>query len=226
MAVTPLIRPLQSDRKAPPPLRPRAAAVLPSMRSLGAIATLLVAGMAAALTLAARPAFAQPAPTDCPPLLRHSFNSLQTGERHSLCEYRGKVLLIVNTASFCGYTQQYEGLEALYRKHRDRGLVVLGFPANDFAQEPGSNKEIAEFCRTTYGIQFPLFEKASAGKLPANPLYAELIRRSGQAPQWNFHKYLVDRSGNRVQSFGSAIAPEQREFVRALESLLADKPAG
>jgi hypothetical protein len=102
----------------------------------------------------------------CPPLLDHEFNRLQTGKSESLCQYRGKVLLIVNTASYCGYTHQYEGLEAMYRKYKDRGLVVLGFPSNDFgAQEPGSNKEIAEFCRLTYGVQFPMFEKSSVQNL-------------------------------------------------------------
>ena len=214
----------------PSPRRPRAAR-LPSIRSLAATAGLLVAGLALTLALTAPPVRAQApgstAPADCPPLLRHSFNSLQTGESRSLCQYSGKVLLIVNTASFCGYTHQYEGLEALYRKYRDRGLVVLGFPANDFGgQEPGSNKEIAEFCRTAYGIEFPLFEKANAARLGANPLYAELIRMSGQAPRWNFHKYLVDRRGQRVQSFGSGVEPDQRELVRAVEALLGQKPAG
>ncbi len=161
----------------------------------------------------------------CPPLLRHTLNSLQTGQPESLCQYSGKVVLIVNTASFCGYTNQYEGLETLYRKYKDRGLVVLGFPSNDYgAQEPGSNKAIAEFCRTTYGVQFPMFEKASGTRLAVQPLYAELVAKTGQAPQWNFHKYLVDRSGKRVESFGSAVEPGQRAFVATIERLLADKP--
>jgi glutathione peroxidase len=160
----------------------------------------------------------------CPPLLRHTLNSLQTGQPQSLCQYGGKVVLIVNTASFCGYTNQYEGLEALYRKYKDRGLVVLGFPSNDYgAQEPGSNKEIAEFCRTTYGVQFPMFEKTAGTRLAAHPLYAELVAKTGQAPQWNFHKYLVDRTGKRVESFGSAVEPGQRAFVAAIERMLAEK---
>src|SRR3954470_15406709 len=96
----------------------------------------------------------------CPALLDHTFNRLQTGQSESLCQYQGKVVLVVNTASYCAYTGQYEGLEALYRKYKDRGLVVLGFPSNDFGgQEPGTNTEIAEFCRLTYGVQFPMFEK-------------------------------------------------------------------
>jgi len=162
----------------------------------------------------------------CPTLLRHTFNSLQTGKPQSLCQYKGKVVLVVNTATYCGYTHQYEGLEALYRKYRERGLVVLGFPSNDYgSQEPGTNKEIAEFCRTTYGIEFPMFEKVTGVRVAASPLYTELAARTGQAPKWNFHKYLVDRSGKRIESFGSDVEPGQREFVAAIERLLAERPA-
>src|SRR5215831_11710748 len=132
----------------------------------------------------------------CPAVLDYTFNSLQTGKPQSLCQYRGKVLLIVNTASYCGYTHQYEGLEALYRKYKDRGLVVLGFPTNDFGgQEPGTNKEIAEFCRLTFGVEFPMFEKSSVTTLSTNPLYAELREKTGQIPKWNFFKYVLDRNG-------------------------------
>ena len=166
-----------------------------------------------------------PGAADCPPVLRHTFNRLQTGEPQSLCQFRGKVLLVVNTASFCGYTSQYEGLEALYRKYRDRGLVVVGFPTNDFgSQEPGTNKEIAEFCRTTYGIQFPMFEKTSVGRLDANPFYATLIEQSGQRPRWNFHKYVIDRTGRTIKSFGSDVTPEQQDLVGLIERLLAERP--
>jgi len=162
---------------------------------------------------------------DCPPLLQHTFNGLQTGKPQSLCDYRGKVLVIVNTASYCGYTRQYEGLEALYRKYKDRGLAVIGFPSNDFgSQEPGSNKEIAEFCRTTYGVEFPMFEKASVARLETQPLYAMLVKATGQAPKWNFHKYLVDRTGTRVTSYASAVEPGQRDFVASIERLLAEDP--
>ena len=158
---------------------------------------------------------------DCPPLLRHTFNQLQTGQSQSLCQYQGKVLLIVNVASKCGYTPQYEGLEALYRKYKDRGLVVIGFPSNEFGgQEPGSNKEIAEFCRTTYGVQFPLYEKTTVTGVGTNPLYADLVRATGQKPKWNFHKYLVDRNGNAVASYVSDVEPESRELVSRVESLL------
>ena len=168
---------------------------------------------------------AETAGAECPALLRHSFNGLQTGKPQSLCDFRGKVLVIVNTASYCGYTKQYAGLEALHRKYKDRGLVVIGFPSNDFgSQEPGSNKEIAEFCRTTYGVEFPMFEKTSVARLDAQPLYATLVKATGQAPQWNFHKYVVDRTGTRIASYGSAVEPTQRDFVASIERLLAEKP--
>lgn len=180
----------------------------------GALATAKLAGPAGA-------------EAECPPLLRHSFPRLQTGTAQALCQYRGKVLLVVNTASYCGYTNQYEGLEALYRWYRDRGLVVLGFPSNDFgAQEPGTNAEIAQFCRTTYGVEFPMFEKAAGAPVVANPLYRELIRRTGTAPRWNFHKYLVDRTGQQVTSYGSDVDPKDRSFIAAVERLLAASPAG
>ncbi len=163
---------------------------------------------------------------DCPALLRHTFQRLQGGQTQSLCDYRGKVVLVVNTASYCGYTNQYEGLEALYRKYRDRGLVVVGFPSNDFGgQEPGTNKEIAEFCRSTYGVQFPMFEKSSVTGVADNPLFVELAARTGERPQWNFHKYVVDRRGEKVASFRSAVAPDSRELVGTIERLLA-QPAG
>jgi glutathione peroxidase len=163
-------------------------------------------------------------PEACPALLRHSFTPVQGGPAQSLCQHQGKVVLIVNTASKCGYTYQYEGLEALYRKYRDRGLVVLGFPSDDFGgQEPGSNKEIAEFCRTVYGVQFPMFEKQRVAGPAANPLYAELAAKTGQKPQWNFHKYLIDRTGTHVASFGSSVEPGHRDLVSRIERLLAEK---
>ena len=156
----------------------------------------------------------------CPALLDRKMQTLDE-RTQPLCDYAGKVLLVVNTASQCGYTPQYDGLEALYRKYRDRGLVVLGFPMNDFGgQEPGSNKEISQFCVNEYAIDFPMFAKTD---LKANPLYGDLVRASGQAPRWNFHKYLVDRRGERVQSFGTRIEPNDAKFVNAIERLLEEK---
>jgi len=181
---------------------------------------------AIALNGAARAENPAPVADACPELLNFTFNRLQTGAAESLCQYRGKVVLIVNTASYCGYTHQYEGLEALYRKYKSRGLVVVGFPSNDFGgQEPGSNKEIAEFCRLTYGVEFPMFEKSSVTSIKTNPLYAELLARTGQSPKWNFHKYLVDRDGKQVTSFGTRVEPDNGDLVSAVERMLAAKPA-
>jgi glutathione peroxidase len=153
----------------------------------------------------------------CPALLDRSFDTLEEKPR-SLCEYAGKVVLVVNTASQCGYTPQYKGLEALYRKYRGRGLVVLGFPSNDFGgQEPGSNKEIASFCVNQYAVDFPVFAKT---ELKKNPLYADLAKAAGTAPHWNFHKYLVDRSGKQVLSFDTRVEPTDPKLVTAIEQLL------
>jgi glutathione peroxidase len=142
----------------------------------------------------------------------------------SLCEYAGKVLLVVNTASQCGYTPQYEGLEALYRKYKARGLVVLGFPSNDFGrQEPGSNKEIAAFCVNQYAVDFPMFAKIAVVGREAHPFYAELAKTTGAAPRWNFHKYLVDRSGTRVMSFETQVEPGDPKLAAAVERLLQSR---
>ena len=155
----------------------------------------------------------------CPQLLDRSLQTLDERSQ-SLCQYAGKVLLVVNTASQCGYTPQYDGLEALYRKYKAKGLVVLGFPSNDFGgQEPGSNKEISTFCVNQYAIDFPMFAKT---QLKANPLYADLVKSTGDAPRWNFHKYLVDRSGRRVQSFGTKVEPNDAKLVGAIERLLEE----
>ena len=153
----------------------------------------------------------------CPALLDRSMDSIFE-KPQTLCDYAGKVVMVVNTASECGYTPQYEGLEALYRKYRSRGLVVLGFPMNDFGgQEPGANKEISAFCVNQYAIDFPMFAKT---ELKANPLYADLARATGQVPRWNFHKYLVDRTGARVESFGTRVEPSDAKLVSAIERLL------
>ena len=156
----------------------------------------------------------------CPTLLDRKMQTLDE-RTQSLCDYAGKVVLVVNTASQCGYTPQYDGLEALYRKYRERGLVVLGFPMNDFGgQEPGTNKEISQFCVNEYAIDFPMFAKSD---LKANPLYVDLMRASGQSPRWNFHKYLVDRRGEHVQSFATRIEPNDAKLVNAIERLLEEK---
>jgi glutathione peroxidase len=153
----------------------------------------------------------------CPYLLDREMDTLLE-QPQSLCQYAGKVLLVVNTASECGYTPQYEGLETLYRKYQARGLVVLGFPSNDFGgQEPGSNEDIAAFCVNQYAIDFPMFAKT---RLKDNALYAELARATGAAPRWNFHKYLVDRSGKPVESFDTRVEPDDPKLIAAIEQLL------
>ena len=154
----------------------------------------------------------------CPALLDYTLSSLMDRPT-ALCEFQGKVLLVVNTASECGYTPQYEGLEKLYNKYKGRGLVVLGFPMNDFgAQEPGSNQQIAEFCVNQYAIDFPMFAKT---ELKKNPLYADLAKATGAAPRWNFHKYLIGRSGSEVHSFDTRVDPNDPKLVAAIERLLA-----
>ena len=132
--------------------------------------------------------------------------------------------MVVNTASYCGFTKQYKGLENLHTRYKDKGLVILGFPSNDFgSQEPGSAKEIAEFCENTYGVKFPMFAKSSVRGEQANPLYAELIKASGTTPKWNFYKYLIARDGKTVTAYSSMTAPEDRDFVGDIEKLLAAK---
>jgi glutathione peroxidase len=188
------------------------------MMPLKSLAQLLA--IAAGL-LAALPATA----ASCPALLSHSFPRLQDSAPQSLCQYQGKVVLVVNTASFCGFTGQYEGLETVYDKYKDRGLVVIGFPSNDFGdQEPGSNQEIADFCRMTYGVKFPMMAKTDIAAPKTNAFYKQLIAKAGARPKWNFHKYLIDRSGSRVESYSSLTAPESGNLIAQIERWLAEQP--
>ena len=172
-----------------------------------------------------RPAQAADAPANpasaCPATLQHTYLRLQDEKPQSLCQYAGKVVLVVNTASYCGFTGQYKGLEALYSRYKDQGLVVLGFPSNDFAQEKASNKEIADFCENTFGVKFPMFAKSSVKGPEASPLYRQLAQLSGTAPRWNFHKYLLGRDGQLVDSYSSLTGPDNKNLVRAIEQQLA-----
>ncbi|QWE06535.1 glutathione peroxidase [Polynucleobacter sp. JS-JIR-5-A7] len=161
---------------------------------------------------------------NCSLLLSHTFLRLQDEAPQSLCQYQGKVILAVNTASFCGFTSQYEGLEKIYAKYKDRGFVVLGFPSNDFGQqEPGSNKEIADFCKNTYDVKFPMFSKSNVSGSNPNPLFKMLIAKTGTTPKWNFYKYLIDRNGNVIDSFGSMTKPTSSSITNQIEKLLEEK---
>lgn len=141
--------------------------------------------------------------------------------------FGGDVLLVVNTASKCGFTPQYEALEAMHAKYQGQGFAVLGFPSNDFmAQEPGTEKQIQEFCHLTYGVKFPMFQKVHVKGNDVTPFYKQLAAETGEAPAWNFHKYLIDRNGKVVASFGSHTTPTDPALVAKVESLLAaPKPA-
>lgn len=176
--------------------------------------------LSAAALLALAPAAARA--STCPALLQHTLPRLQDEAPQPLCQYAGRVLLIVNTASQCGFTPQYEGLEALHSKYAARGLVVMGFPSNDFGQqEPGDAKQIGQTCFNLYGVRFPMFGKIAVKGAAAHPLYVQLAQASGQAPGWNFHKYLVDRQGRVAASFESKVEPLDRRITAPIETLLA-----
>jgi glutathione peroxidase len=157
---------------------------------------------------------------ECPALLNHSAARLQDDSPQNLCQFSGRVLLVVNTASKCGYTPQYEALEKLHGRYSARGLTVLGFPSNDFNQELKDNKQIADFCFNTYGVKFPMFARTTVVGPSAHPFYAALAKASGDAPKWNFHKFLIDRGGNVVATFPSAIDPLDARVTNQIETLL------
>jgi glutathione peroxidase len=187
-------------------------------------AVLLAAGLLPAPLQARTPVAAAAAPAACPPVLQHRFKRLQDEAPQDLCQYAGKVLLVVNTASLCGFTGQYEGLERLFARLGPRGLVVLGFPSNDFGQqEPGSDKQIADFCFNTYAVKFPMFSKTTVVGKGAHPLFVALAQATGKPPAWNFHKYLIDRRGRVLASFPSEKPPDAADLVARIEQALAEK---
>ncbi len=187
------------------------------------LAVALAASIANRPALAAQTAPAAPAAA-CPSILQHTHARLQDEKPQNLCQYAGQVVLVVNTASYCGFTPQYQGLEKLYRDYRAQGLVVLGFPSNDFAQEPGGNDKIAEFCENTYGVKFPMFTKTAVRGQDAAPLFRQLSARSDTTPKWNFYKYLIARDGQRIQAFNSMTAPTDARLIQAIEQLLKQPP--
>jgi len=159
---------------------------------------------------------------NCPETLNFKKEKLADDEVVDLCaEYKGKVVMVVNTASFCGFTKQYKSLESIYRKYKDDGFVVLGFPSNDFGeQEPGNESQIKDFCERTYKIKFPMFEKTVVSKGTDDPMYRTLGTMAGEYPSWNFHKYLLDRDGKLIASIASQTDPKSAGVITKIESLL------
>ena len=189
--------------------------------ALAALGPARAASSALSVAATASTAAAAATPASCPALLRHTVPRLQDEKPQALCQYAGKVLLVVNTASYCGFTPQYPGLEALHAKYAARGLVVMGFPSNDFNQETGSAQQIAELCFNTYGVKFPMFAKTNVKGSEAHPFFRELARQADRAPRWNFHKYLVDRQGKVVDDYSSLTSPTDAKLIAALEKALA-----
>lgn len=158
----------------------------------------------------------------CDPQNQYLVRRLASNQEDNFCEvYHGQLLLVVNTASRCGYTDQYDELEKLYAEYKDRGLVVIGFPSNDFGnQEPENEEKIKNFCRLTYGVKFPMYAKTRVKGSHADPLYKKLSEVSGQTPQWNFHKYLINRNGALVGSYRSSVSPYNSTIIQDIEKYL------
>jgi len=156
---------------------------------------------------------------DCPPLLNRTITTLQ-GNKINLCEFAGKPILVVNTASRCGFTPQFDTLEAMYSKYGLRGLLVLGFPSNDFKQELSTNTEIANFCKSTYKVKFPMSEPSIVTGDNANDLFKMLAKSTGAQPQWNFHKYLISTDGKTVYSFATEVEPDSKIIMDKITPML------
>lgn len=170
----------------------------------------------------AEPLHANQTDNGCPAALNFTLRELGSNQYINLCDtYKGKVVLMVNTASKCGFTPQFEGLEKLYNDYKDQGLVVLGFPSNDFAgQDPGTEQEIKNFCQITYAVKFPMFEKIHVAQANASPLYKTLGQMAGEYPEWNFHKYVLNTKGELVGSFSGFVTPQSDELINLIEANL------
>jgi glutathione peroxidase len=155
----------------------------------------------------------------CPEIYNHQFTTLQ-GKKIDLCDYQNKPILVVNTASKCGFTPQFEALEGLYKKYKAQGLLVIGFPSNDFRQDPGDNKAIGDFCKMTYGVQFPMVTKSSVVGVNANPFYKQLSAKTGVAPQWNFYKYVILPGAKDIYAFESTVTPDSAEIMGKIKPSL------
>ena len=156
----------------------------------------------------------------CSDLLNTEMRVLDSSEKVNLCQYTDQVVLVVNVASRCGYTYQYSSLQKLYEDYKDNGFVVLGVPSRDFMQEYSDEGDVAEFCSTEYGVDFPMFATSKVRGTKANPLYKKLIAQSGVSPSWNFNKYLVSREGKVISTFGSRVKPDSPELISKIEELL------
>jgi glutathione peroxidase len=156
------------------------------------------------------------AQASCEGIYNHQFKTLN-GEDVNLCDYQKQPILLVNTASKCGFTPQFEKLETMYKKYKDKGLMIVGFPSNDFRQELASNKEIGEFCRKTYAVNFPMITQSSVVGPNANPLYKELARITKEPPMWNFYKYLILPGGEDIYVYSSDVEPESYRVMRRLK---------
>ena len=157
----------------------------------------------------------------CTDLLDTEIRKLDSAEVINLCEFQDEVILVVNVASRCGFTYQYEGLQSLYDNYKDQGFVVIGVPSRDFLfQEYKEEGDVAEFCSTEYGVEFPMFATAKVTGKKAHPFYKKLIAASGKEPRWNFAKYLIDRNGEVVDHYKSRVTPESEKLVSAIQSVL------
>jgi len=156
----------------------------------------------------------------CNDLLDTEMRILDSAESKNLCEYEGKAMLVVNVASRCGYTYQYAGLQNLYEKYKEDEFVVIGVPSRDFLQEYSNEGDVAEFCSTEYGVDFPMFSTVKVRGKKAHPFYKKLKAETGVAPSWNFNKYLISKEGKVIATYGSGVKPDSQELTSAIEKLL------
>jgi len=155
----------------------------------------------------------------CDELYNHQLTSLD-GKVFNLCDYQDKPMLVVNTASKCGFTPQFEALEGLYKQYKSQGLLVIGFPSNDFKQELNEDKKIGDFCKLTYGVEFPMMSKSAVRGKDANPFYKQLIAKTGTSPKWNFYKYVIAPKGKKISVFSSLTKPDSDEIMKEIKPYL------
>lgn len=156
---------------------------------------------------------------ECDALYNHQFKTLN-GKTFDLCEYQDKPILVVNTASKCGFTPQFEALEGLYKQYKAQGLLVIGFPSNDFKQELSDDKKIGDFCKMTYGVEFPMMSKSAVRGSDVNPFYKQLIDKTGTAPKWNFYKYVIAPKGQKITAFSSMTKPDSEDIMKEIKPYL------